>query len=182
MLTKLKMQVSNFRFNRYLAVALGLALLVPLALAVLAVRQYVSSSQQKRAAVRAAQEMAVVMLTMDYRDREGWERKVKPLCTPLGWQFWETAMTQGMWNGLKANGTVVERVQVLGARAEEYAARGPMDPPGPCYLVTLELEVYHHGTAERNTFPMVVAYDLWQDRWLFNGLPFQGKLLGGEQR
>ncbi len=139
----------------------------------------VNAAQAEDAAVQTAEQTIVTMLTMDYRDRDGWEARTRPLCTDMGWTFWQIALAQGLWDDLTAKEVVVEEVKVMDTKIEEYTKHGPLDPPGPYRLVTMDIEVhFQDGHMERQTFEAVMVYDDQRDQWLFHGPPFKGSLGG----
>lgn len=141
--------------------------------------RFVNAAQAEDAAVQAAEQTVTAMLTMDYRDRDGWEAKTKSMCTETGWAFWQIAMAQGLWDDLNKTEAVVKEVKVVDAKVEEYTQHGPLDPPGPYRLVTLDVEIhFQDGHVERQTFEAVMVYDDQRDQWLFHGPPFKGSLGG----
>ncbi len=157
------------------------ALAIALVIAALGSWQLVSSAlstaRAEDAAVQSAEQVAITMLTMDYRDRDAWETKTKSMCTETGWNFWQIVVAQGLWDKLEAQQAVVEEVKVVGTKSEPYTKYGPLDPPGSYRLVTLDLEIHFQDRhVERQAFQAVMVYDDRRQQWLFHGLPFQGPL------
>jgi hypothetical protein len=135
--------------------------------------RFVGAARAQDEAVQAAEQAVTAMLTLDYRDLDSWEARAKSLCSEMGWTFWEIAMLQGLGDDLEAAEAVVEEVKVLNTKAEEYSQHGPLDPPGPYRLVTLDLELrFQDGHVEQLTFQAVMVYDDLRDQWLFHGPPF----------
>jgi len=55
--------------------------------------------QRQPSAERAAQEIAVVFASLDYRDQDGWRARLKEVSDAAGCSFWSYTMEHGMWAG-----------------------------------------------------------------------------------
>jgi len=120
--------------------------------------------QRQPSVERAAQEIAVVFASLDYRDQDGWAAKVKEVSNAAGWSFWSYTMEHGMWDDAVAKEVVTTKVRARSAEILETLDNG---------AVHVQVTVHAEGYSESKPFSKDYDYQFLMSNedgsWLFQG-------------
>ena len=121
----------------------------------------------RSSAEETAGQVALAFADLDYNDRQGWEERLRPLCTEEGWAFWSHSLRQGMWDQVVAKEVVTAKVELQEApHILETWDDGS---------VNVQVKVRAQGRSEGSPFDQEYEYKFLlfpagDGGWLFAGL------------